>query len=172
MEISQKMTTRIPLRLLQLLLILVVGWGNSVVKPASQTPPNIAVNGSVSAPKARRGRTLSGMVVMDIPQGYHVNSNKPLEKFLVPTQLQIEAPKGVVIGRVTYPRAIVRTFKFSKNKVAVYEGRAVMRFNITVPRSFTSDSAELKGKLRYQSCNDEVCFPPQTREVNLWVNIG
>jgi hypothetical protein len=40
-----------------------------------------------------------------------------------------------------------------------------------VPASFGSDSVELKARLRYQSCNDEVCFPPQTREITIPVKV-
>jgi thiol:disulfide interchange protein DsbD len=109
---------------------------------------------------------------MDIPAGFHVNSSRPLEKFLVPTQLQVEAPKGIRVGPVTYPRAVLRSFKFSKNKVSVYEGRATMRFNVTVPAGYSQGSAELKARLRYQSCNEESCFPPQTKEVSLSLAIN
>ena len=106
---------------------------------------------------------------MEIPSGFHVHSNRPLEKFLIATQLDVEAPQGVHVSRVVYPRALLRSLKFSKNRVAVYEGRAMMRFNVTVPASFGADSTQIKAKLRYQSCNDELCFPPQTREV--WINV-
>ena len=114
---------------------------------------------------------MQATVVMDIPSGFHVNSNRPLEKFLIPTQLKIDAPKGLRLGPVSYPRAVQRNFKFSKNRVSVYEGRATMRFNVTVPANFSTGSTELKAHLRYQSCNDEVCFPPQSRDVSLWLNV-
>lgn len=136
-----------------------------------QSAPNIGVNGYLSGGTANRGRPAKGVVTMDIPSGFHVHSNRPLEKFLIATQLQIDAPKGVRIGPVSYPRAVLRNLKFSKNRVAVYEGRAVMRFNVTVPANFGSDTTELKARLRYQSCNDELCFPPQTREVTIPVKI-
>jgi thioredoxin:protein disulfide reductase len=139
--------------------------------PAPQSAPNIPVNGSLTSNKTQRGRTLQGTIVMDIPSGYHVNSNRPLEKFLIPTQLQIEAPKGIRVGTIVYPRALLRSLKFSKNKVSVFEGRTTIRFNVTVARSFTGSPAELKARLRFQSCNDDLCFPPQTREVSLWLNL-
>lgn len=135
----------------------------------AQSPPNINVNGYVVGDTVRRGRSAKAVVEMDIPRGFHVHSNRPLEKFLIATQLKVEAPAGVRVSAVSYPRALLRSLKFSKNRVAVFEGRATMRFNVTVPASFGSDSASLKAMLRYQSCNDELCFPPQTREV--WINI-
>jgi DsbC/DsbD-like thiol-disulfide interchange protein len=134
---------------------------------ALQSPPNIAVNGYLSSDKAQRGKIVQAAVVMDIPSGYHVNSNRPLEKFLVATQLSVDAPQGVRVGPVSYPRPRLRNFQFSKDKLSVYEGRAVLRFNITVPANFSSGSVELKAKLRYQSCSDSLCFPPQNREVKL-----
>lgn len=139
--------------------------------PVPQSPPNIGVNGSLSTKKVQRGRTVQATVVMDIPSGYHVNSSRPLEKFLIPTQIKIEGPKGIRVGPVSYPRAILRKFKFSKSRVSVYEGRATMRFNITVPRDVSTGSKEIKVRMRYQSCNDELCFQPQSRELSLWMNV-
>src|SRR6266850_5862778 len=127
-----------------------------------QSAPNIAVSGRLSSDRVQRGRSVQATLVMDIPSGYHVNSSRPLEKFLVATQLQIDAPNGIRVGSVVYPRPVLRNFKFSKSKVSVYEGRATMRVNVIVPANFVSGSAELKARLRYQSCNDEACFPPQT----------
>lgn len=139
--------------------------------PAPQSAPNIPVNGSLSPGKTQRGRTVQGTIVMDIPSGYHANSNRPLERFLIATQLQIEAPQGIRVGPIVYPRPLLRSLKFSKSKVSVFEDRTAMRFSVTVPRNFTGNSAELKARLRFQSCNDEACFPPQTREVKLWLNV-
>ena len=135
----------------------------------AQSPPNINVNGYVTGDGVRRGGSARAVVEMDIPGGFHVHSNRPLEKFLIATQLQVEPPAGVRVSAVSYPRAILRSLKFSKNRVAVFEGRTTMRFNVTVPANFGSDSAQLKGKLRYQSCNDELCFPPQTKDV--WIQV-
>jgi hypothetical protein len=136
-----------------------------------QSAPNIPVNGSLAANKIGRGRMVQGTVVMDIPSGYHANSNRPLEKFLIATQLQVEAPQGIRIGPITYPRAVLRSLKFSKNKVSVFEGRTTIRFSVNVPRSFSGNSAELKARLRFQACNDETCFQPQTREVKMWLGV-
>jgi DsbC/DsbD-like thiol-disulfide interchange protein len=139
--------------------------------PVQQSAPNIGVNGSLSANKVKRGRTIQATVVMDIPSGYHVNSSRPLERFLIPTQLKVEAPKGLRVGAVSYPHAVLRKFQFSKNQVSVYEGRATMRFSISVPPGAPTGSQEVKARLRYQSCNDEACFPPQNKDVSLWLNV-
>jgi thioredoxin:protein disulfide reductase len=139
--------------------------------PVPQSAPNIPVNGSLSPGKTQRGRTVQGKIVIDIPSGYHVNSNRPLERFLIATELQVETQNGIRVGPILYPRPLLRSLKFSKSKVSVFEGRTTIRFSVTVPRNFTGNSAELKARLRFQSCNDDTCFPPQTREVKLWLNV-
>ena len=131
---------------------------------------NIGVNGFFSADKAQRGRSVQAAVVLDIPRGFHVNANKAA-KFSIPTTVKIDAPKGLSVSPVTYPRAVVRRLGFSKENLSLYEGRAVMRFNITVPANFQTGLTELRAKVTYQSCNDEVCFPPTTREVKLGINV-
>ena len=154
--------------LLPLFIIAICGFFSAVTVSAQ---PNISVNGHLSQSKVKRGRTVKAIIVMEIPRGYHVHSNRPLEKFLIATKLEVEAPNGIRVGPVTYPRALLRKLKFSKNNVAVYEGRVVMGFGVNVPGNYATGSSEIKAKLRYQSCDDEVCFPPLTREVKLWINV-
>ncbi|HEV2913645.1 MAG TPA: protein-disulfide reductase DsbD N-terminal domain-containing protein [Pyrinomonadaceae bacterium] len=135
--------------------------------PAAAPQANLGINGFFAADKAQRGRTIQAAVVVDIPGGYHVNANKPLGKYAIPTVLKIEAPGGVRISPISYPRASVRRFSFSDEQLAVYEGRAVLRFNITIPSNFDSGVTELRARLRYQSCTEDTCFQPVTREITM-----
>jgi len=134
--------------------------------------PNIGLAGYYSNDKAQRGRTVQGAIVMDIPSGYHVNANRPLGKYAIPTTLKIEAPRGVIISPVTYPRGIVRKLKAVNNEpLAVYEKKVIFRFRVTVPADYQGNEVALKVRLRYQSCNDEVCFPPKNQDVNLGIGV-
>jgi Disulphide bond corrector protein DsbC/Carboxypeptidase regulatory-like domain len=133
--------------------------------------PNIGVNSYFASDRAQRGRTVQAAVVMDIPAGYHVNSNRPMSKYSIPTVLKIEASNGVTVSPVIYPRAIVRKLKASNNEpLAVYEGRAILRFNLNVSANYQG-SVSLKLHLKFQSCNDEVCFPPKTEEMNMGIDV-
>ena len=138
--------------------------------PAQQ--PNITVSGYFTGSRVQRGQTIRAAVAIDIPSGYHINSNRPLAKFLIPTSLKIEAPTGARIGVVSFPRAQLRNFSFSQEKLSVYEGHVVLRFNVTVPANFSGNELNLHAHLRYQSCNDEACFPPTTREFDMSIAVG
>ena len=139
--------------------------------PRPQSSSDVNVSGSLAPDKVKKGRIARASVVMEIPSGLHVQSSKPLDKFLVATKLDVETPSGMKVGPISYPRALMRKLKFSKGMVAVYEGKAVIRFNVTVPPGYSGGSGDIKGKLRFQACNDDACFPPVTREVKMWLNV-
>jgi hypothetical protein len=158
------------LRVLSLTIILLLP-ATFYSQPSPQSSNDVKVDGSIAPEKAAKGRTVRASVVMDIPNGLHVQSSKPLDKFLVATKLDVETPSGMKVGPVSYPRALMRKLKFSKGLVAVYEGKSTIRFNVTVPANYSGGSGEIKGKLRFQACNDDACFPPVTREVKMWLNV-
>ena len=137
----------------------------------SQSASDVTATGSIAPDKIKKGRVVRGSVVIDIPKGLHVQSSRPLDKYLIATKLDVETPSGMKVGPVSYPRPVMRNLKFSKSAVAVYEGRAILRFNVTVPANYSGSSGEIKGKLRFQACNDDACFPPVTREVKMWLNV-
>src|ERR1041385_1723208 len=139
--------------------------------PAPQSASDINVSGSLAPDKIKKCRVVRASVVMDIPNGLHVQSSKPLDKFLVATKLDVEMPSGMQDDAISYPRAQMRNLTFSKKAVAVYEGRSVLRLKLTVPANYSAGSGEIKGKLRFQACTDESCFPPMTRAGTMWLNV-
>ncbi|MFL6230769.1 MAG: protein-disulfide reductase DsbD N-terminal domain-containing protein [Pyrinomonadaceae bacterium] len=134
---------------------------------AARAQANVDVQGFYSTNRAQQGHSVQAVIVIDVPEGYHVNANKVGNKFSIPTTVKIEAPEGVRVGAVSFPRGTVRTLKFSKEPLALYEGRAVLRFDATFPPDFKTGETELRASVRYQACNDEVCYPPVTRQITM-----
>ena len=128
---------------------------------------DVRVNGFYATNKAQQGRVVEAAVVLDIPAGFHVNANKVSNKFSIPTTIKIEAPSGVRVGAVSFPRGKVQKLSFSNEPLSLYEGRPVLRFNVTFPANFQTGVTELRAKVRYQACNNEVCYPPTTREITM-----
>jgi DsbC/DsbD-like thiol-disulfide interchange protein len=144
-----------------------------VASPEPQAS-NIGVNGFFSVDPAQQGSTFQAAVVMDIPRGLHVNSNRPLGKYAVPTVVKVDAPRGWRVTPVGYPRGSVRTFNFGgsgADRLAVYEGRAIFRFSVSVPAGHSPGVETVRVSVRFQSCNDEVCFPPATRDLALRIAV-
>ncbi|MEP6922399.1 MAG: protein-disulfide reductase DsbD domain-containing protein [bacterium] len=139
---------------------------------AQTTPPKIQTKFSLAPQRVQRGRSVRGSVLLDIPAGYHVNAHDPISRFALATKLEVETPKGMKIGRIFYPKAIVRRFTFSKDRLGVYENHAAITFTIFVPLQQPLGEGEIKARLSYQSCSDEVCFPPVTREIAVAITVN
>jgi DsbC/DsbD-like thiol-disulfide interchange protein len=125
-----------------------------------------AQNVSGSVANATRGGKARGSVVLSIPGGLHVNSNRPASEYAIPTTVKL-AGSGVKVSGVSYPRGRNRKFQFSENMINVYEGRAAFPFTVTVPANFRGNTVRIRAVVRYQACTDEVCYPPKTVEVTL-----
>ena len=145
---------------------------NPVTTATPKPDPNISVVGYFSQDKAQPGRPVRVSIVIDIPPGFHINSNRPLESYLIATSVKVEPENGLRAGAVTYPRPLLRSFKFSQKQLSVYEGQVRLKFNVTLPANYTDDSAKIKARVRLQSCNDEVCFPPKNHDVSLKIEVA
>ena len=141
------------------------------VARAQTTPPDIGTQLTLAASKVHRGQVVRASLVLEIPGGYHVNAHNPVSRFALPTKVEVEAPGGMKVGSIIYPKAIVRRFTFSQDRLGVYENRAVILIRILVPPNQPKGRSEIKARLNYQSCSNEVCFPPTKREVTASVNV-
>ncbi|HWN99186.1 MAG TPA: protein-disulfide reductase DsbD domain-containing protein [Blastocatellia bacterium] len=117
--------------------------------------------------KIKPGSAVEATVVIDIESGYHINSNRPAESFLIPTALKLQPLKGLTVGRVVYPKAKLQKFAFSEKPMSVYEGKAPLKFNARSLPSLATGSYVVKGKLTVQACNSEQCLRPQTIDVEI-----
>jgi len=109
------------------------------------------------------GDSESGTVTVKIEHPWHINSNKPLEEFFIPTVLRIESTVLSLKG-VEYPPYVERTFAFAPgSKLAVYEG--TIRIPFAGTRLAPSGTARIV--LDYQACNDKVCLPPRSASIEV-----
>lgn len=126
------------------------------------------ISGSISAVK--RGGSGRGTIVMSVPGGLHVNSNRPNSEYAIPTTVKISAV-GAKVGGVSYPRGRNRKFGFSEDTLNVYEGRTAFGFNVSVPANFKGNTVKVRAVVRYQACTNEVCYPPKTKEITLTAQV-
>jgi thioredoxin:protein disulfide reductase len=105
------------------------------------------------------GRPGNGTLLLEarLAQGWHVNSHRPSEDYLIPTSVRPEPASGVTFGEPRYPEGVLKKFAFSETPLSVYDER----FSIEVPVSWASGPAPaLSGTVEYQACNDRQCNPP------------
>ena len=109
---------------------------------------------------ASPGSAVSVVVNVSMPDDVHVQAHSPDDPLLIPTVLAIEAPEGVTVETVTYPQPVEFT-QAARDKPLLVLGP---RFDISARLVVGEDAAEglrsVPIVLRYQACNESVCFPP------------
>lgn len=103
---------------------------------------------------------------MTIQTGYHANSNKPSESYLIPFKLTWE-PGPLEAAEIVYPAAKMEKFSFSESPLSIFDGSFDVTSKLRKTATAQPGPAVMTGKLRYQACNDKMCLPPKTVEVKL-----
>ncbi|MEJ5351095.1 MAG: protein-disulfide reductase DsbD [Melioribacteraceae bacterium] len=94
-----------------------------------------------------------------IKNGWHINSDKPNEDFLIPTQL-ISLDSRFPFARIIFPNAKELKFNFSEKPVSVFDGEILIAGLIRIDENIPLGIYKVPIQLRYQACNNESCMPP------------
>ncbi len=142
-------------------LALVFIIGGVVTSANAQT-----ITASIPGGIVTKGKAARATVLLNIPGGLHVNSNRPDSEYAIATTVRASA-SGARVGPVSYPRGKNRKFQFSESSINVYEGRVLITFPVTVPANYRGGSVKVDVAVRYQACTEEVCYPPRTKTVSI-----
>ena len=122
---------------------------------AAPDPKTLLKVEATLAPTAAAKGTLS--VRARLETGWHVNSHKPSEDYLIATEVKLTPSDGVRFGEAKYPEGKLQKFAFSDTPLSVYEGE----FVIEVPVEWNGAAPPVvSGSIEYQTCNDAQCLAP------------
>jgi len=119
---------------------------------------------------AKAGTVVTQTLKIQLLPGYHCNSNKPSDEYLIPLKLTW-SPAPLEATDVAYPKAQLEKYSFSPDPLSVYTGDFDIVTKFKVPASAAPGSAIVSGKLRYQACNDRMCLTPKTVDVSLPIDV-
>jgi hypothetical protein len=114
----------------------------------------------VSLQPVPRGRAFEIAVVAKISPGFHINAHMPSEDYLIPTKVVADLSPGVFLVETTYPRGVMRAFRFSKTPLRVYEGSFTVRMKLRADGAAPLGPQKVNLIVNYQACNQDACLPP------------
>ena len=126
----------------------------------------------VSMQPVPRGRAFQIAVVAKISPGFHVNAHVPSEDYLIPTKVMADLSPGVFLVETTYPRGVMRAFRFSKTPLRVYENSFTVLMKLRANGSAPIGSQKIGLTLGYQACNQDACLPPTKLSVTADLEIA
>jgi hypothetical protein len=148
------------LRAAGLLLLLASSLPAQLTKVVSVTP--------AEAITAHRGSTVSQTLTVTVKPGYHVNSDKPKDEYIIPMKLTWTGG-GVDAKSTVYPKA--EEIQVNGQSLTVFTGKFPIQTEFQVGANATPGTVTLNGKLKYQACTNEMCLRPMTLDIPLQVTI-
>lgn len=129
-------------------------------KPINITPPDPLV--------AKPGATVEETLHLSVREGFHVNSDKPKDEYVIPIKLTW-AGGPLETKQVIYPKP--EEIQVGGQQLTVFSGSFPIKTQFHVAANAAKGSTTVNGKLRYQACNSEMCLRPVTVDVPLTVTI-
>ncbi|MES1262229.1 MAG: protein-disulfide reductase DsbD domain-containing protein [Acidobacteriota bacterium] len=120
--------------------------------------------------KAKKGSEVVVTLKASLPAGYHANSNKPTEAYLIPLTLKWTGGP-LQMDAITYPKAEMEKYSFSDKPISVVTGEFSIATKFKVPAEAANGPAAQTGTLRYQACDNKACYPPKTLPINVTVSV-
>ena len=154
-------------RFLVFAFVFLLGGYTASAQPARTTRPKADVFPVVEGP-ARAGSTARVALRVSVPEGLHTQSNKPRDPLLIPTTLKVDAPAGVTVEEIVWPPPIDLKQVTGDTPLAVFEREFLVGAKLSIAENVASGELHVPGKLRYQACDVNLCYPPATADVD-WV---
>ena len=128
------------------------------------TPPkHLTVSATSSAAMAAPGSKVSLFLDITPNPGIHVYA--PGAKDYLPIAVTIDPQPGVTVGAVKYPKS--DTMVFDGERVPVYQKAFRLVDEVSLASSLkTADIVTVTGTVKYQACDDRVCFLPASVPVS------
>jgi thiol:disulfide interchange protein DsbD len=110
--------------------------------------------------KVYQGSEFKLALEVNVEEGWHINSDKPYDDYLIPTSLTIVENPNFKLKKVAYPKPHDYKFSFSESPLSVWEGTIYKGALIEVDSNAVPGMYPLIVKLQYQACNEMSCQAP------------
>ena len=119
-----------------------------------------------------RGKSGTIALRFRVASGFHINSNTPKEEYLIPTDLKLDPPTDIIVGKVTYPPGVDASLPFAPDeKLSVYTGPFDLSVTVRPLVSVPPGKYSFRGELKYQACDNAACYPPKKLPVEFEVKV-
>jgi uncharacterized protein YyaL (SSP411 family) len=130
--------------------------------PGKKEEQLISAKAYLSVDKLPPGGTCQIALIVEIKEGWHINTNPAQPDFLIPTTFTLKSKLGTKLAQANYPAGRKITISGFDEPLVVYDQRAFIRGILQVPREAAGQLDEIELQLRYQACNDARCLSPKT----------
>ena len=134
--------------------------------------PGVAAVAALPATlEVQPGGTARAAITVRLPEGFHMNSDRPRDPNLIPITVSMEAVPAVVSATVAFPEAIDLKQEGEPVPLRVFEREFAIGVQFTAAADAAIGVSRVPLRVRYQACDEKQCYLPITAplEINLSV---
>lgn len=105
-----------------------------------------------------------------IEHGWHINSNKPNDEFLIPAVLT-SGNRSFPLTGVVFPVPKEKNLGVSEKPVSVFEDEIDIAITIAVKKTTAGGAYSIPLKFDYQGCSDRVCMAPASEKIEFTLEV-
>jgi thiol:disulfide interchange protein DsbD len=135
---------------------------------------SVSVSATAQPAVVTPGATVTIAVTLSHARGFHTWPNEPIvpPEFegvnAIATAIEVLAlPEGAVEKGIEWPEPVPVTVRYTRKAVELlsYVGDATARLRVELAQDQPAGQAEVALEVRYQACDERVCYPPRTAEL-------
>jgi thioredoxin:protein disulfide reductase len=139
---------------------------------AQRAPAKAEVTPLVETEHAVPGTDVPAAIQVRLPEGFHVNSDKPRDPSLIPVRLEFDAPAGVQMTEVVFPEATELRQRGAEQPLMVFERDFVIGVVFKLAADVKPGALLVPAELRYQPCDETMCYFPTKVPVQWTLNVA
>jgi len=120
--------------------------------------------------KATAGSEVKVQLIAEIESGWHINSHKPNDEFLIPTTIK-SGNKSFPISKINFPKPVERELSVSDKPVSVFEEETKFEITFKIDKATKTGKYTVPIQFGYQGCNDQTCMPPETAATDVTLDV-
>jgi cytochrome c biogenesis protein CcdA len=132
---------------------------------AQLRPVKADVTPIVESDAVHAGASVRAALQVRLPEGLHVQSNKPRDPSLIPTVVTVDAPAGVSVGEIVFPAPTDLNQVGQPQPLAVFEQEFAIGVRFVIDGNVPPGELEVPARLRYQACDENICYIPASADV-------
>ena len=156
-----------PVRLLTILAAAIAALGQTGARAIPVTTEAL-----VGATAVRPGQSIRLALKVELPAGFHVQSNAPRERSYIPTSIVLEPPEGLRVTEIVFPPAKDFVQEGVAEPLLVFEETFLIGAVIDVDAGRAPGVVQVPARFRYQTCDDKLCYRPVTVTVSWPVRVA
>jgi cytochrome c biogenesis protein CcdA len=150
----------------------------SMAAPLFAQPARAQLTPLVEHDTITPGSELHVALQVELPEGFHMNSNRPRDPMLIPVVLSIpptadlQLPAGVTVSEIVFPAPTDLAQRGSDQPLRVFERQFAIGVTLKVAASATPGRITVPARLRYQACDETMCYIPTRIETGWEFTVG